>query len=214
MGFGVKLNTDIPNELRGNIPSVEYYDKFHGKGRWKASSIYSLGIGQGEVGATPLQLANYCATIANRGFYYIPHIIKKIEGGQIDKRFKEKHFTTIESKYYDVVYDAMFKVVDAGTAANGKISFIQFCGKTGTAQNHGDDHSLFIAFAPKDNPKIALAVVIENAGFGSTWGVPIASLLIEKYLTGKITRTAMEKQMLDGVVLPVKGKKKNSSTAD
>ncbi|MEW6468525.1 MAG: penicillin-binding protein 2 [Bacteroidota bacterium] len=209
MGFGVKLNTDIPNELRGNIPSVEYYDRFHGPGRWKAASVYSLGIGQGEVGATPLQLANFCATIANKGFYYIPHIVKKVEGREIDKRFREKKYTTIDPKYYDVVYDAMYKVVDAGTAANGKMPHILFCGKTGTAQNpHGEDHSLFIAFAPRENPKIALAVIVENAGFGSRWAVPIASLLIEKYLTGKITRPYMEKEMLEGVVLPVKGKKK------
>jgi penicillin-binding protein 2 len=213
MGFGVKLSTDIPNELRGNIPSVEYYDRYHGKGRWKASSIYSLGIGQGEVGVTPLQLANYTATIANKGFYYIPHIIKRIDGKQIDKRFTEKHYTTIDPKYYAVVYDAMYKVVEAGTAANGKMKHIAFCGKTGTAQNpHGEDHSLFIAFAPKENPKIAIAVIIENAGFGSKWGVPISSLIIEKYLTGKITRPQMEKEMLEGVVLPVKMKQKKPFT--
>jgi penicillin-binding protein 2 len=204
-GFGVKLGSDIPHELRGNIPSVQYYDRYHGKGRWKAASVYSLGIGQGEIGITPLQMANYSAIIANRGYYYIPHIGKKIEGGEIDSRFKERKYTTIDSVYFNVVVDAMYQVVEAGTGRGGKLSGIPYCGKTGTAQNpHGKDHSIYISFAPKDNPKIALAVYIENGGFGAEWAVPISSLIIEKYIAGKITRPDMEKRMLEGVVLPPK----------
>ncbi|MCC7302323.1 MAG: penicillin-binding protein 2 [Bacteroidia bacterium] len=204
-GFGMKLKTDLPHELRGNIPSVEYYDRYHGKGRWKAASVYSLGIGQGEVGITPMQMANYCAIIANRGYYYIPHIAKKIEGYSMPPRFKEKVYTTIDPKHFQVVVDAMHLVVESGTGRGGKIPGILYCGKTGTAQNpHGDDHSIYIAFAPKDNPKIAIAVYIENGGFGAEWAVPITSLLIEKYLTGKITRPDMEKRMIEGIVLPKK----------
>jgi penicillin-binding protein 2 len=202
-GFGVKLNTDLAHELRGNVPSVNYYDRYHGKGKWKAAAVYSLGIGQGELGITPLQMANYSAIIANRGFFYIPHIGKKIDGGKIDKRFTEKHRTTVDPQYFDVVVDAMWQVIEAGTGRRGKIPGIEYCGKTGTAQNpHGDDHSIFISFAPKNNPKIAIAVFIENGGFGHEWAVPITSLIVEKYLTGKITRPDIEKAMLEGVVLP------------
>lgn len=203
MGFGVRLYSDLPNELRGNVPSIEFYNRYHGKGRWKASSIYSLGIGQGEMGVTPLQMANYCALIANKGFYYIPHIVKKIEGGAIDGRFSEKKYCTIDSVYFNILHDAMFKVVEAGTARGGKIPGIPFCGKTGTAQNpHGEDHSIFIAFAPAVNPKIAIAVYVENAGFGATWAVPIASLLIEKYLNGKVDRKELEDKIIGAVILP------------
>ena len=205
-GIGITLNTDIPNELKGLIPSTDYYDRYHGKGRWKAASVYSLGIGQGEVGVTPLQMANYCATIANRGYYYIPHLVKEIEGQVIDKRFREKHYTTIDPQYFEVVVDAMYQVVEAGTGRGGKIPGIPFCGKTGTAQNpHGEDHSIYIAFAPKDNPKIAIAVYVENAGFGATWAVPIASLIIEKYLTKTIKRPELEKRMVeDNLISPKK----------
>ncbi len=206
-GFGTKLGTDLAHELRGNIPSVEYYDRYHGKGRWKASSVYSLGIGQGEVGITPLQMANYCSIIANRGFYYTPHIAKKIEGGEVAAKYKEKKYTTVDPEHFAVVVDAMYLVVESGTGRGGKLPGIAYCGKTGTAQNpHGDDHSIYIAFAPKDNPKIALAVYIENGGFGAEWGVPITSLMVEKYLTGKISRPDVEKQMKEGVVLPKKVK--------
>lgn len=197
-GFGVKLNTDVANELKGFIPAVEYFDRYHGKGRWKGVSIYSLGIGQGEVGVTPLQMANYAAILANRGYYYIPHLVKGIENGDIDERFKERHYTTVDAKHFMPVVEAMHLVVEAGTARGGKIPEIPFCGKTGTAQNpHGKDHSIFIAFAPKDDPKIAIAVYVENAGFGATYGVPIASLMIEKYLTDTIKRPDLEKRMIE-----------------
>lgn len=197
-GFGVKLNTDVANELKGFIPAVEYFDRYHGKGRWKGVSIYSLGIGQGEVGVTPLQMANYAAILANRGYYYIPHLVKGIENGDIDERFKQRHYTTVDAKHFMPVVEAMHLVVEAGTARGGKIPGIPFCGKTGTAQNpHGKDHSIFIAFAPKDDPKIAIAVYVENAGFGATYGVPIASLMIEKYLTDTIKRPELEKRMIE-----------------
>ena len=203
--FGLKLNTDMPNELPGLIPAAEYYDRYHGKGRWKAATVYSLGIGQGEVGVTPLQMANYCATIANRGWYYTPHLIKAIEGKEIEERFKKKNYTTVDSKHFEVVVEAMHQVVEAGTGRGGRIEGIPFCGKTGTAQNpHGEDHYIYIAFAPKDDPKIAIAVYVENAGFGATWAVPIASLMIEKYLADSISRPDMEKRMLEGNLLNVK----------
>jgi penicillin-binding protein 2 len=199
MGFGVKLNVDLPSELRGNVPSVAFYDRYHGKGRWKAASIYSLGIGQGEMGVTPLQMANYACLLANKGYYIIPHVAKKLKSGAIEKRFSDKKYATIDARYFDVVHEAMYQVVEAGTARGGKMDSISICGKTGTAQNpHGEDHSIFICFAPKENPKIALAVYVENAGFGATWAVPIASLLIEQYLTGKVKRADLEKRMLEG----------------
>jgi penicillin-binding protein 2 len=197
-GLGVKLETDLANVLKGNVPSVEFYDRYHGKGRWKASSIYSLGIGQGEMGVTPLQMANYVSIIANRGFYYPPHVVREIDG-EPNERYMQKIMTTIDKEHFEPVIEGMFQVVEAGTGRGGKIAGIPFCGKTGTAENpHGKDHSIYIAFAPKDDPKIAIAVYVENAGFGATWAVPIASLMIEKYLKGEITRPAIEKRMVEG----------------
>jgi len=198
-GLGVKLNTDLDFERKGIIYSSSYFDKYYGKGHWNYNTIISLAIGQGELGFTPLQIANMTATIANRGYYYTPHVIKRIEGDTISKRFKEKHFTKIESKNFEPVINAMEKVISAGTGYAIYNPEIRICGKTGTAQNpHGKDHSIFIAFAPKDNPKIAIAVYVENAGFGSTWAAPIAGLMIEKYLTGKINKTWQEKRILEG----------------
>ncbi|HET6243468.1 MAG: penicillin-binding protein 2 [Bacteroidetes bacterium] len=203
-GFGVKLESDLANVLKGFVPAAEYYDRYHGKGRWKASSVYSLGIGQGEMGVTPLQMANYVAILANRGFYYSPHIVKAING-EANTHFNTKNHTTVEPKYFDLVIEGMYQVVEAGTGRGGKIPGIPFCGKTGTAENpHGKDHSIYIAFAPKDNPKIAIAVYVENAGFGATWAVPIASLMIEKYINGEITRPAIEKRMFEGNLISLK----------
>jgi penicillin-binding protein 2 len=160
-----------------------------------------LSIGQGELGFTPLQIANMTAAIANRGYYIIPHIVKSITDDKIDDKYKEKHYVGISAEYFPPVIDAMQKVVDAGTATVAHFEDIPICGKTGTAQNpHGEDHSIFIAFAPKDKPKIAIAVYIENAGFGSTWAAPIASLMIEKYITGKVTRPWLEERMFNGIV--------------
>lgn len=196
-GLGTKFDSDLTNALKGLVPSSKYYDRYHGKGRWKAATIFSLGIGQGEMGVTPLQMANYCATIANRGYYIAPHVVKSING-KLNPKFTKKNYTTIQSKYFGPVIEAMHQVVEAGTGRGGRIEGIPFCGKTGTAQNpHGKDHSIYIAFAPKDNPKIAIAVYVENAGFGATWGVPIASLMIEKYLTGVVKRPDLEKRMIE-----------------
>jgi penicillin-binding protein 2 len=199
-GIGRKLNSDLPQELKGMVPSVKYYDKYFGKGSWKSSTIVSLSIGQGELGITPLQMANIMCTIANRGYYYIPHIIKSVSGKPYFRPdFKEKQYTKIDPKYFDVIIDGMEQVVEAGTARVAKLKDIKICGKTGTAQNpHGKDHSLFVCFAPRDNPKIAIAVMVENSGFGATWAAPVASLMIEKYLTDTITRPDMELRMVEG----------------
>ncbi|WMJ71693.1 penicillin-binding protein 2 [Cytophagaceae bacterium ABcell3] len=198
-GFGNRLGIDIPSEKPGNIPSNSYYDRIYGDLRWKFTTIYSLGIGQGEIGAVPLQMANLAAIIANKGHYYTPHFIKAIgEEGKPLAEYRKKHDTGVDPKHFDVVIDGMEKVVTSGTAMRSRIKGIPMCGKTGTAQNpHGEDHSVFIAFAPKDDPKIAIAVFVENAGFGGTWAAPIASLMIEKYISDTITRPHLEKYILD-----------------
>lgn len=198
-GFGHKLGSDLAYELQGNVPTVEYYDKYFGKHRWKPLTIISLAIGQGELGITPIQLANYAAILANRGYYYIPHVVKEIQGANWDNsKFKVRHYTKIDSKFFDYAVEGMENVVIGGTARIAKIDSIVVCGKTGTAQNpHGKDHSIFIAFAPKDNPKIAIAVFVENAGFGATYAAPIASLMIEKYIKRKVTRIDLEKSMME-----------------
>lgn len=203
-GIGKRLFSDLPQELKGNVPSVEYYDKYFGKGRWRSSTVVSLSIGQGELGITPLQMANTMCIIANRGYFYIPHIGKKIgDENVVDKKFREKNFTDINPEYFDIVISGMQSVVEAGTAAGSKIKGITICGKTGTAQNpHGRDHSLFVGFAPMENPKIAIGIMIENGGWGAEWAAPIASLMIEKYLTDSITRPLIEKKMLEGVISP------------
>lgn len=197
-GFNKKLGTDIPNELRGFIPDVAYYDRYHGKGRWKSLTVISLSIGQGEIGITPLQMANMAATLANKGYYYTPHIVKKIKGkADIDPKFREKHFTNIDTSYYSVIIEGMSMAVKGGTATVAKMPDIEVCAKTGTAQNpHGEDHSIFIAFAPRTNPKIAISVYVENGGFGATWAGPIASLLIEKYLKDTVSRPYLEQRVL------------------
>lgn len=201
-GIGKRLYTDLPHELRGMVPSVEYYDKYFGKGHWKSSTVISLAIGQGELGITPLQMANTMAIIANGGYYYVPHIIKKVgDSATVNKHFMEKNYTKVDNKYYEIVADGMENVVEQGTAAASKIKGITVCGKTGTAQNPGKNHSLFVAFAPRENPKIAIGIMVENAGWGAAWAAPIASLMIEKYLTDTIQRPDLEKRMLEGVVL-------------
>lgn len=201
--LGTRTGSDLANELRGNVPSIKYYDKVFGKGSWKASTVISLGIGQAEMGITPLQNANLVAIIANKGWYYTPHIVKAIGGNANDTlldRFKVKHYTEIKDTgvYMDVIR-GMARAVEGGTAGGLKIEGIPYCAKTGTAQNpHGKDHSVFVCFAPIENPKIAVGILIENAGFGATWAGPIARLMVEKYLKGKITRPDLEKRMLEG----------------
>jgi penicillin-binding protein 2 len=193
MGFNKPLGIELTNELTGNIPTPDYFNRIYGENHWNYLTIRSLAIGQGELLVTPIQMANMTATLANRGYYITPHLVREIEGGgQIDEKYREKHFTTIDTSSYGPIVDGMELVVNGGpgsTARNAKIEGITVCGKTGTAENpHGNDHSIFIAFAPKENPKIAIAVYVENQGFGTTYAAPIASLMIEKYLTGEIKR--------------------------
>jgi penicillin-binding protein 2 len=191
-GFGRKLGTDFVNELTGFIPAASFYDKRYGKGRWKALTVISNAIGQGEVGTTPLQMANMVSAIANRGWYMSPHIVKTI-GNSPNKTgdFETKHIIGIDSINFEYIAEGMEQAVNGGAGATAGIAAIRdivVCGKTGTAQNpHGKEHSIFVAFAPKDNPKIAIAVYVENAGFGATYAAPVASLLIEKYIKGSIT---------------------------
>ncbi len=199
-GLGVKLNSDLGHELSGILYPSDYFNKYYGKGKWGPFTIISLSIGQGELGFTPFQMANMVAIIANRGYYIIPHTVREIDGvDNIDGKYLEKHFVDIDEKYFEPVIEGMQQVLDAGTAGGLGLPDIKICGKTGTAQNpHGIDHSAFVAFAPRENPKIAIAVYIENGGYGSTWAAPISSLMIEKYLTDTITRPWLETRMLNG----------------
>ena len=191
-GFGRKLGSDFPSELGGNIPTSAYYNKTYGRKGWRFQTIISLSIGQGEIGVTPLQIANLCATVANRGWYIIPHIIKDSPNVSIDNKYRERQYTMVDTTNFKKVIDGMYMAVNGGGSAGGTafaaaIPGLDVCGKTGTAQNpRGADNSVFICFAPKDDPKIAIAAYIENAGFGATWACPIASLMVEKYLTGDI----------------------------
>ncbi len=201
-GFGSKLGTDFVNELAGFVPSTAYYDKYHGRNKWKALTVISMAIGQGEIGTTPLQMANMTAAIANRGFFYTPHIVKGVgKENSLDPKFSERHLINIDSANFNKIILGMEGAVNGapgGTAGIARIRDIIVCGKTGTAQNpHGKDHSVFIAFAPKDDPKIAIAVYVENAGFGSTYAAPVASLMIEKYLRDSVSNKAMEQRILN-----------------
>ncbi|MBC7390122.1 MAG: penicillin-binding protein 2 [Opitutaceae bacterium] len=195
--LGTKLGVDLPNEKSGRVPTHAFYDKVYGDNRWAFKTIFSLGIGQGEILVVPLQMANVAATLANRGYYHIPHIIKKIgDKNMVDAKYLKKNYTKIDPANFTTVTNGMFDVVDFGTAYRSHIEGIPYCGKTGTAQNpHGEDHSVFMAFAPRYNPKIAIAVYVENAGFGDKWAAPIASLMIEKYLSDTITRKDIEQKM-------------------
>jgi len=190
-GFGKKLETEFVNELPGFIPKSSYFNRYHGVNGWKALTVISLAIGQGEIGTTPLQMANMTAAIANRGFYYVPHIVKSISNGQkTDPRFTIRHEIAIDSANFEEIILGMEAAVNGGAGATARIAALEdiiVCGKTGTAENPGKDHSVFIAFAPKDDPKIAIAVYVENSGFGATYAAPIASLMIEKYLKGDIS---------------------------
>ena len=205
-GFGHKLGSDFPAELGGTIPTSNYYNKIYGKGGWKFTTVISISIGQGEIGVTPLQIANMCATVANRGYYYIPHIVKDSDSLRIDDKFRERQYTMVDTTNFKKVIKGMWKAVNSGFGSGGTASIaavegLDICGKTGTAQNpRGADNSGFICFAPMDNPKIAVAAYVENAGFGATWSAPIASLLVEKYLTGQISdkRKPLEERMLNG----------------
>jgi penicillin-binding protein 2 len=204
-GLGNSLNSDLSGELKGYIPKDEYYNRYYGEGHWNFLTIRSLAIGQGELGVTPLQMANITATIANKGYYITPHVLKSIRDvDTIDQRFTEKHFADIDPSYFAIAIDGMDLAVNGGegsTAGRAKIEGIIVCGKTGTAENpHGEDHSIFVAFAPRENPKIAIAVYIENGGFGGTWAAPVASLMIEKYLTGEVKRQVLEDYIYTAVI--------------
>ncbi len=212
MGYGYKLGVDLPAESRGFIPNSDFYSKSFRGANWSANSVISVSIGQGEVLATPLQIANLCATIANRGYFYTPHVVKAIADSVIDKKYRTKHAPKISRSHYEAVAEGMRMAVLGGTCRTANIPGIEVAGKTGTAQNpHGRDHSAFIGFAPYNNPKIAVAVYVENAGYGATFGVPIGSLIIEKYLKGEISpaRKGIEQRMLNSNTIVSSGVKKH-----
>ena len=200
MGYGYKLGLDLPGEKRGFLPNAKFYDKFYTEGHWSGNTIISVSIGQGEVLATPLQIANLCATIANRGWFITPHVVKEIQDTVMPGELLERRRPTIDEHWYADVAEGMRMAVTGGTCRRAALRDIEVAGKTGTAQNpHGKDHSAFMGFAPYTEPKIAVAAYVENAGFGATFGVPIGSLVMEKYLTGTIApeRKYMEEQMLN-----------------
>jgi len=204
-GLGQFIGSDLPTGKKGKVPTGKTYNKMYPGWHWDSKTIISNAIGQGEVLMTPIQLANMMAAVANRGYYFTPHIIKKIKGEQIDPKFKVKHQTTIDRSYFEPIISGLFDVYNFGTASALRVKGIDICGKTGTAENFAkingrktklQDHSIFVAFAPKDNPKIAVAVLVENGHYGAKNAGPIASLIIEKYLRGKITRKDLEIKML------------------
>ena len=186
MGFGYPLGIDLPGEKRGMIPNAAFYDKAY-RGSWNGLTIISIAIGQGEVTLTPLQIANLGATIANRGYFVTPHVVKEIDGEELDTLYTTKRYTNVERKHYETVVEGMRAAVTGGTCRRANIPGIEVCGKTGTAQNRGKDHSAFMGFAPMNDPKIAIAVYVENGGFGAVYGVPIGKLMFEQYLKGKLS---------------------------
>lgn len=192
MGFGYKLGIDLPGESRGMIPNANYYDDHYRKS-WNALTVISISIGQGEVTATPLQIANLAATVANRGHYYVPHIVRSIRDGQIDSLYTHPHHTTINPRWYNYAVAGMRKAVLSGTCHAANIPGIEVCGKTGTAQNRGHDHSAFMGFAPMNSPRIAVVAYIENGGFGAVYGVPIGALIMEQYLNGSLSPSSEKK---------------------
>lgn len=212
MGYGYRLGVDLPGESRGFIPNPGYYDSSFRGPNWRANSIISIAIGQGEVLATPLQIANLCATIANRGWFITPHVVKEISDSTIDSKYRKRHRPHIDRKHYEAVAEGMRMAVTGGTCRLANLPGWEVAGKTGTAQNpHGKDHSAFMGFAPLHKPKIAIAVYVENAGFGATYGVPIGSLMMEKYLNGEIApnRKYLEERMINSNTIVSSGVKKH-----
>lgn len=202
MGFGYKLGIDLPGEKRGMIPNAPFYDKVY-RNRWSGLTVISISIGQGEVNLTPLQIANLGATIANRGYYIVPHVVKEVQGMPLDTLYTRKHHTMVQPKHYDAVIEGMRQAVLGGTCRAANSSAYEVCGKTGTAQNpHGQDHSVFMGFAPRENPKIAICVYVENGSWGATYGVPIGALMMEQYINGglseesEVTATEFENRHL------------------
>lgn len=200
-GFGYPLGVDLPDEKRGRIPNGQFYDKIYS--RWNPFTVISISIGQGEIEETPLQICNLAATIANRGYYYTPHVVKKIRDTALDSTYTKRRYTGIASEHYGAIVDGMRKAVAGGTCYRANLPNIEVCGKTGTAQNKGKDHSIFMAFAPKDNPKVAISVLVENGGFGATNALPIARLMLEKYLNGEISEADkwIEESLKNTVIL-------------
>jgi penicillin-binding protein 2 len=204
-GLGRKLGIDLPVESKGSLPEESYYNRIYGRGRWRALTIRSMSIGQGELGVTPVQLANYTAAIANRGYFYTPHVVKAVEEGEIDRELQVKNYVGISPEHFEPVIRGMeMTVALSGAGALIRVPGVTMCGKTGTVQNNsGSDHSVFMAFAPKDDPKIAIAVYIENGVWGARYAAPIASLLVEKYLNGSILpqRQWVEDRMVNANLL-------------
>ncbi|BCY27493.1 penicillin-binding protein 2 [Flavobacterium okayamense] len=209
-GLGQFLGTDMPIGAKGLVPDSKTYQRAYPNGGWRSTTIISNSIGQGEVLTTPIQLANMMAAVANKGFFYTPHIVKNIKGDTIDKKFTTKHVVTVNKDYFDPVIKGLADVYNKGTASSLKVDSLQICGKTGTAENkirvagktyQLKDHSIFVAFAPAENPKIAIAVFVENGYWGNRWAGPIATLMVEKYIRGKITRKDLEDRMLNGSLL-------------
>ncbi|VXC41931.1 Penicillin-binding protein 2 [Flavobacterium sp. 9AF] len=206
-GLGNYMGTDLPIGKKGNIPTSKTYNRLYPNGGWRGSTIISNGIGQGEILTTPLQLANMMAVVANKGYYFTPHIVKKIKDQPLNKKFTTKHYSTVDAKHFEPVIEGLADVYNKGTASTLKVKDMQICGKTGTAENkirvagktyQLKDHSIFVAFAPKENPTIAIAVFVENGYWGNRWAGPIATLMIEKYVNGEITRKDLENRMLNG----------------
>ncbi|MCS6917195.1 MAG: penicillin-binding protein 2 [Chitinophagales bacterium] len=206
LGIGRRTGIDLPNEGYGYVPGSDYYDKIYGKKRWNSVTIVSLGIGQGELGMTPLQMANLMAAIANGGYWITPHVVRSVQESGTGKPIKTaRHIVDLDTNHLSVIREGLFRVVEAGTGRGVRIPGITLAGKTGTAENpHGRDHSLFVGFAPLHQPRIAIAVVVENAGWGASYAAPIASLMVEKYLTDTIshTRKYLEQRMLEANLLP------------
>lgn len=212
LGYGYKLGVDLPGESRGFIPNSKFYSKIYGENRWSANTIISVAIGQGEILATPLQIANLCATVANRGYYVKPHIVKEIADTVIAEEYRVKHVSRIRSEYFEEIAEGMRMAVVGGTCRNAQFPGHEVCGKTGTAQNpHGKDHSSFMGFAPMTDPKIAVCVYVENGGWGATYGVPIGGLMMEMYLNGTIApeRKYIEDRILQSNTIMYSGVKKH-----
>ncbi|WP_029901872.1 penicillin-binding protein 2 [Prevotella sp. 10(H)] len=205
MGFGDRLGIDMPSEKRGFIPDSKFYNRYY-KSSWNANTIISIAIGQGEVTATPLQVANLAATIANRGHYYVPHVVREIQDTPLDETYTNRRETGIRQEHYQSIVDGMARAVTGGTCRGANLlPDFEVCGKTGTAENpHGKDHSIFMGFAPKDNPKVAIFVIVENAGFGATFGVPVGRLMLQKYLRGEVPASDkyIEDRIVNATILP------------
>jgi penicillin-binding protein 2 len=199
-GLGQFLGVDLPTGRKGFVPNGAYFNRVYRTDRWKSPTVISLAIGQGELVVTPIQLANVAAAMANRGYWYTPHVVRQVGSNPVDPEiFHFKHMTTIDPEHFDVIIQGMADVFESGTARASRLEGLPMAGKTGTAENpHGQDHSIFMAFAPVDNPKIALAIIVENGYWGSRWAAPIASLMMEQYIHGQISRPALEKTMVEG----------------